>query len=311
MLEIRNFSLEFSRYNKASFRRTSLKVISHLDLSVKRGEITAVIGSSGAGKSLLAHAILGILPENAVSSGSIIYKDQPLTEKRKKELRGRDIVLIPQSVGFLNPLKTSGNQVFRPAYLCTGDKEKSLEIRDSAFRKYNLSERVRNLYPHEISGGMARRVLTATATVSDASLIIADEPTTGLDSSALDDSMMILRKLADDGKGVVLITHDINAAIKFADKISVFYAGTTIESAPASSFIHPEKLRHPYSRALVEALPQNSFSPLHCFQPDGSMEIIGCRFEPGCLQKSSLCGIKNPERTDYENGFVRCNNAAV
>lgn len=187
MLEIRDFSLGFNRYNKSSFRRTHLDVISRLDLTVKSGEVVAVIGSSGAGKSLLAHAILGILPNNAVSSGSIIYKNQPLTDERKKKLRGKDIVLIPQSVSFLNPLNTTGKQVFRSAYLCTGDKGKSLEIRDSAFRNYKLSEDVQKLYPHEVSGGMARRILTATATVSDASLIIADEPTTGLDASAIDD----------------------------------------------------------------------------------------------------------------------------
>ena len=311
MLEIKDFSLEFNRYNKSSFRRTPLKVISHLDLSVKPGEIVAIIGSSGAGKSLLAHAILGILPNNAKTTGSVVFKDKPLTEKRKKELRGKDIVLIPQSVSFLNPLKSSGKQVFRSAYLSTNDKERSLEIRDSAFRNYKLSEDVQNLYPHEISGGMARRVLTATATVSDASLIIADEPTTGLDGSALDDSMTILRNLADSGKGVVLITHDLNAAIKFADKISVFYAGTTIESAPVSSFKFPVKLNHPYSRALVEALPQNSFTFISGSQPDGSCIISGCRFEPRCVQKSEHCGTKHPERTEYENGFVRCNNAAV
>jgi len=311
MLEIKDFSLEFNRYDQSSFRRSPLKVISHLDLSVRNGEIVAIIGSSGAGKSLLAHAILGILPNNAKSTGSIMYKDEPLTEKRKKKLRGKDIVLVPQSVSFLNPLKTSGKQVFRSAYLCSKDKKKSMEIRDSAFSSYNLSEDVQKLYPHEISGGMARRVLTATATVSGASLIIADEPTTGLDSSAIDDSMTILRNLADSGKGVVLITHDVNAAIKYADKISVFYAGTTIESAPASSFKQPVKLNHPYSRALVDALPQNSFTFISGSQPDGSSIIPGCRFEPRCVQKSEHCGIKHPERTEYENGFVRCNNAAV
>ncbi len=311
MLEIRDFSLGFNRYNKSSFRRTHLDVISRLDLTVKSGEVVAVIGSSGAGKSLLAHAILGILPNNAVSSGSIIYKNQPLTDERKKKLRGKDIVLIPQSVSFLNPLNTTGKQVFRSAYLCTGDKGKSLEIRDSAFRNYKLSEDVQKLYPHEVSGGMARRILTATATVSDASLIIADEPTTGLDASAIDDSMSILRNFAESGKGVILITHDINAALKFADKISVFYAGTTIESAPASNFKKPVKLNHPYSRVLVEALPQNSFTCITGSQPDGNSKITGCRFEPRCTQKSDICRIKHPGRTEYDNGFVRCHNVGV
>lgn len=311
MLEIKNFSLEFNRYENSFYRRTGLKVISHLDLSVKKGEVVAVIGSSGAGKSLLAHALLGILPDNSVTTGSLIYKNEVLTEKRKKELRGKDIVLIPQSVNFLNPLNSSGDQVFRSAFLSCRDKQKSTNLRDSAFSSYNLSRDVYNLYPHEISGGMARRVLTAMATVSQAELIIADEPTTGLDNSAKDDSMLILRKLADEGKGVILITHDVNAALKFADRIAVFYAGTTVEFAPVLNFRNPAMLNHPYSRALIEALPQNSFKFISGSQPESDRETKGCRFEPRCLQKSSHCGVKYPEKIEYENGFVRCNNAAV
>jgi peptide/nickel transport system ATP-binding protein len=311
MLEIKNFSLKFNRYEKSFFKRTGLEIISHFDLSVKRGEIVAVIGSSGAGKSLLAHALLGILPHNAETSGSIIYKDEVLTEKRKKKLRGRDIVLIPQSVGFLNPLNTSGNQVLRSAFLSSGDKKKAANLRESAFRSYNLSREVYDLYPHEVSGGMARRILTAMATVSEADLIIADEPTTGLDNDAKKDSMLILRKLADEGKGVVLITHDVNSALEFADKIAVFYAGTTVEFAPVSNFKNPSMLNHPYSRALIEALPQNGFKFISGSHPGSGSGMKGCRFEPRCTEKSGHCGLKYPEKIEYENGFVRCNNAAV
>jgi peptide/nickel transport system ATP-binding protein len=198
----------------------------------------------------------------------MIYKDKPLTEKRKQKLRGKDIVLIPQSVGFLNPLKTAGAQVIRSAYLACADAGKAAELRDVAFNNYSLSSETKNLYPHEISGGMARRVLTAMATVSGASLIIADEPTTGLDSITRDESLSILRALADEGKGVILITHDLNAAVRYADRIAVFYAGTTVESAPAENFRIPAMLNHPYSRALINALPQNNFSFSGISQPE-------------------------------------------
>jgi len=311
MLDIRDFALSFRRYNNGSLRRTSLKIIENLDLTVNAGEITAVIGSSGAGKSLLAHALLGILPSNAVSSGTIIYKGDPLTDERKKLLRGNDIVLIPQSVGFLNPLKTAGAQVMRAACLSSCNAGYAAELCDTAFKNYSLPAGTKNLYPHEISGGMARRVLTAMATVTGASLIIADEPTTGLDSITRDESLDILRALADEGKGVILITHDLNAAVRYADRIAVFYAGTTVESAPAENFRIPAMLNHPYSRALIDALPQNGFVFSGISKPELTIKDTGCRFHVNCSIKNDICRIKYPERTDYEKGFVRCNNASV
>ena len=120
---------------------------------------------------------------------------------------------------------------------------------------------MQRLYPFQLSGGMARRVLFSTAVITDASLIIADEPTPGMDVKSAVEALQLLRELADAGKGVLLITHDIDLAVEVADTVAVFYEGRTIDMIPAASFRGDSSdLRHPYTRALYHALPQNDFT---------------------------------------------------
>ena len=156
---------------------------------------------------------------------------------------------------------------------------------------------------------MARRVLVASAVVGGAKLIIADEPTPGLHPDVVKETLGHLRELADDGCGIMLITHDISTAISVADEIAVFYAGTTIEVAPASDFNGKgEMLRHPYTKALWNALPQNDFKPVEGFQPSHSTTQTGCLFN-GCKIKDHACMDLQPEMRKLRNGKVRCNHA--
>jgi len=131
----------------------------------------------------------------------------------------------------------------------------------ATFRRLHLEERVQRLYPFQLSGGMARRVLFSTAVITDASLIIADEPTPGMDVKSAVEALQLLRELADAGKGVLLITHDIDLAVEVADNVAVFYEGRTVDMAPATAF-HGDgaELVHPYTKALYHALPQNDFT---------------------------------------------------
>ena len=168
VLQVDNLSVSFSMYNKGLSKR-DLEVIHELSIDVKKGEIVAVVGSSGSGKSLLAHAIMGILPENSKTKGSIKYYNDELNEKYLRKVRGKDIAFIPQSVDFLDPLMKVGKQVVG----INGNKERQKEV----FKKYNLDDKVAEMYPFQLSGGMARRVLIATAVMNEAKLIIADEPT--------------------------------------------------------------------------------------------------------------------------------------
>ena len=271
---------------------------------MKPGEIVAIAGSSGSGKSLLAHAVMGILPENAAVTGKVIYRGECLDQKKKEALRGTKIALVPQSVAYLDPLMRVGKQV-------TGsdsgkDRKRSQK---EIFKRFHLDEKVERYYPFQISGGMARRVLVSTAVISNASLIIADEPTPGLDLEMALEALKIFRELADEGKAVVLITHDIDLAFNIADRIAVFYAGTTVEMAKAEDFRRGmQELRHPYSKALWQALPQNGFQPIPGFQLYAKYLPKGCLFSPRCPHRTEECEKDIPMR-EIRGGYVRCIHA--
>lgn len=304
LLEIHDLSVSFRMYDNALGQR-ELKVISDLHLSVKPGEIVAIAGSSGSGKSLLASAILGILPENATVKGHLHYKGEELTWQRQAALRGTEIALVPQSVAYLDPLMKVGKQVdgHRRPY--------PTKERKKIFARFDLPEKTENLYPFQLSGGMARRALVSTALLSGAQLIIADEPTPGMSLNQALEALKMFRQMADEGKSVILITHDIDLAFSFADRVAVFYAGTTVEIAPAEDFrVGPERLRHPYSRALWQALPQNGFHPIGGFQPYAGNLPKGCLFAPRCPYKTAQCEASQPPVREIRGGEVRCYHGA-
>lgn len=305
ILSVKDLGISFSQYTKG-LRRRELEVITNLDIDLYEGEILAVVGSSGSGKSLLAHAILGILPDNATTEGNIIYKGKTLTLKDKEKLRGREIVFIPQSVNFLDPLMKVSKQV----KISIENKEEANKRQRDIFNKYGLDKKVDNLYPFELSGGMARKVLLSTALVSDCKVIIADEPTPGLDEKSLNEALKDFRNIADSGCAILMITHDIEAALKIADKIAVFYAGTTLEIANVNDFKGDGKnLRHPYSKALFNALPQNGFKPIKGSQPMPNELPKGCLFQDRCECISDKCMLIRPNARMVRDGMVRCLNA--
>ena len=305
ILSVKDLGISFSQYTKG-LRRRDLQVITNLDVDLYEGEILAVVGSSGSGKSLLAHAILGILPDNATTEGDIIYKGKKLNSKEKEKLRGSEIAFIPQSVNFLDPLMKVSKQV----KISIKNKEKSNKLQRNIFNKYKLDENIDNFYPFELSGGMARKVLLSTALVSNCKVIIADEPTPGLDEISLNEALQDFRNIADSGCAILMITHDIEAALKIADKIAVFYAGTTLEVANVSDFKGDGKnLRHPYSKALFNALPQNGFKPIKGSQPMPHELPKGCLFQDRCEYVSEECRVIRPNATVIRDGMVRCLNA--
>lgn len=305
ILSVKDLGISFSQYTKG-LRRRELEVITNLDIDLYEGEILAVVGSSGSGKSLLAHAILGILPDNATTEGNIIYKGKSLSLKDKEKLRGREIVFIPQSVNFLDPLMKVSKQV----KISIENKEEANKRQRDIFNKYGLDKKVDNFYPFELSGGMARKVLLSTALVSDCKVIIADEPTPGLDEKSLNEALKDFRNIADSGCAILMITHDIEAALKIADKIAVFYAGTTLEIANVNDFKGDGKnLRHPYSKALFNALPQNGFKPIKGSQPMPNELPKGCLFQDRCECISEKCRLIRPNARMVRDGMVRCLNA--
>lgn len=304
ILEVENLSITFKQYT-SRLKQTDHQSISNLNVSLEEGEVLAIVGASGSGKSLLAHAILGILPSNSTMSGSILYKGERLSPKRQAKLRGKEISLVPQSVNFLNPLIKIGKQV----RLSVNNGDSSRKQRE-IFKRYRLNNGVEKLFPFQLSGGMARRALLSTALVSGSKVIIADEPTPGLDTQVVEEALKTLREVADSGCAVMMITHDIESALKIADKIAVFYAGTTVEIAPVEDFNgNGETLRHPYSKALWRALPENGFIPIPGSQPNPSDLPTGCVFEPRCEHATSQCRLSLPEMRSIRDGMVRCMNA--
>ena len=303
LLEIHDLSVSFRMYDRA-LEQKSLQVISDLRLTVRPGEIVAIAGSSGSGKSLLASAILGILPANASVHGHLHYKGQELTPDRQARLRGGEIALVPQSVAYLDPLMKVGKQA-------DGHKKpRPTGKRRSIFSRFSLPEHTETLYPFQLSGGMARRVLVSTALITDAELIIADEPTPGMSLDQALEALQMFREMANAGKAVILITHDIDLAFEFADRVAVFYAGTTVETAPAADFrTGPDALRHPYSKALWRALPQNGFTPIPGFQPYAGDLPRGCLFAPRCPYATGECLRQTPPMEEVRGGEVRCFHA--
>ncbi|WP_422659201.1 ABC transporter ATP-binding protein [Paenibacillus sp. EC2-1] len=304
ILEVENLSISFKQYT-AGLKQTNHNVISSLNVKLEAGEILAVVGASGSGKSLLAHAILGILPSNATVSGVMRFEGEELTPARQKALRGKDIALVPQSVNYLDPLMKVGSQV--RTSVRTGD---AVEAQRAVFERLRLGREVEGMYPFQLSGGMARRVLLSTAMVSGAKVIIADEPTPGMDPVVIKEALSHFREFANFGSAVMMITHDIESALQIADKIAVFYAGTTVEVARVEDFSgQGEAIRHPYSKALWRALPQNDFIPISGSQPHPSALPTGCLFAPRCTMATPECHQAQPAMRNLRDGMVRCIHA--
>jgi len=304
LLSVKELTVSFIQYARG-LRQQTLKVITDLGVDIFPGEIVAIVGSSGSGKSLLAHAILGILPGNARISGKMLFDGQELTQRLQSTLRGTEIAFIPQSVNYLDPLMKVGAQVW------AGVKQNNKkEVQQQIFKRYHLNSGSEALYPFQLSGGMARRILVAGALIGNARLVIADEPTPGLHPAVVRETLSHLKELSNQGRAVILITHDIKAALEYANRIAVFYAGTTLETADVNDFSGSgSNLRHPYSKALWNALPQNDFLPVQGYQPVPGEMPTGCLFSPRCLLAQDLCREKRPAERELRNGKVRCHYA--
>lgn len=304
LLEVNNLSISFTQYVQGLNRHDS-KVITDLTIDVDENEIVAILGSSGSGKSLLAHSILGILPYNSHVTGEIKYEGQVLDQELKEKLRGNEICLIPQSVNFLDPLMKVSEQAIGECKDENEHNEKKLRQRE-IFDKYGLDESVDDLYPFELSGGMARKVLLSTALVGDPKLLIADEPTPGLDSKSVKETIEDIRNLKENGKGVLLITHEIDVALKTADRIAIFYSGYVIEINTVENFKNAENVLHPYSKALINSLPRNGFNLTEGVQPLD--EVPGCPYYENCPIRLDKCEKNKPELIDHEGIMIRCFN---
>lgn len=240
-LTLRELSIGLTRPAGLWRRRQESWLLRGLSLEVPPGRITALIGASGAGKSLLAHAILGALPAQACVTGTI-------------RTRGR-IGFLPQQGGWLDPTARVGAQIAWAAR--RAGRPPQIAARLAAL---DLGPGVAALYPHQLSGGMARRVLMAMARIGRPALLVADEPTAGLDPASAACLLAALRDHAAQGGAALLITHDLAAALPLAAEVAMIEAGRLSPPAPARDFAGAGAALPPAARRQWRALPQNGFA---------------------------------------------------
>lgn len=257
LLQLDDVSVGFERYAGRGVLapRETRFVVEHLSLSLHEGEILALVGASGSGKTLIADTIMGLFAANAQVTGRVWFDGDAMDERSLTPLRGNRIAFVPQSVESLDPLQRVGRQIERLAQGMT--KQEARARRRELFARYRLDEETARCYPFELSGGMARRVLLIGALMNRPRVIVADEPTPGLDMELAVRAMDDFRAFANDGGGVLLITHDIELALRVADRIAVFQNGTVVEETAVTSFASPDLLQHPFSRKLWHALPEH------------------------------------------------------
>ncbi len=250
LLKVDNLNIFIEHCEKNN--RHELHLLKNLSFELEQGELLALVGASGSGKSLLAHSLLGILPQNSYQSGKAFFCGQELNESFKAKLRGQEISLIPQSVSFLNPLMRIGKQIIGEER----DNKKEARL-DYLLKLYDLSPDIKYKFPHELSGGMIRRVLICTALIQNPKLIIADEPTPGIHSLIARDVMQHLFDLTNENRGVLLITHDLELALEFAHRLLIFNQGEIIEEVQLKNKNYLDEVKNPYTKALLAALPKN------------------------------------------------------
>lgn len=240
-------------------------VVNHVNLTVHRGEVHGLVGESGSGKTQTAFAILRLLPQGGrITGGSIFFEGKDLahlSEREMTKVRGKRIAYIPQEpMSNLDAAFTIGSQLMEPMRVCLGISKAEARKRALALLvKVGIPnpERTFNAYPHQISGGMAQRVLIAGAVSCEPDLLIADEPTTALDVTVQAEVLNLLRELQDElNMGVILVTHNFGVVADLCDRVTVMQTGRVVETGPVRAIFNDA--RHPYTRQLLDAILEDT-----------------------------------------------------
>ncbi len=273
-----------------------------VSLDLANGETVALVGETGCGKSVVAGSILQLLPSYAQVEGQIIYGGRDLLSLGEKEIakiRGREISIIFQNPSLaLNPVYTIGHQVAESALLKWGTSQtKARSMADSMLSRLGLGG-LESMYPFQLSGGMNQRVMIACAGVTGPKLLIADEPTKGLDQELVWEVCREIDAIKDlHFSSMLLITHDLEVARRISDHLAVMYAGEVVEMGPTRDLL--ELPRHPYTLSLLKSLPGQGFHPIPGNSPSTIHRPSGCPFHPRCPFVGEGCESRVPPlRTD-------------
>ena len=314
LIEVKKLVTQFSGKNG------TVTAVDGVSFHIKKGETLGIVGESGCGKSVTSMSILRLIPPQSgkIASGEILFKGKDLTRLNQKEIRqirGNEIAMIFQdSMTGLNPVMTIGKQLVETITAHSKmDKKQAWKRAEEMLMKVGIPSPAQRLkeYPHQLSGGMRQRVMIAMALSCNASLFIADEPTTALDVTIQAQILELMRELKEkENKSIMLITHDMGVVAEMADEVMVMYAGKEMEYGDVKSiFKHP---LHPYTQGLLKSIPrldQNSAERLFNIPgsvPDLSEMPKGCRFCTRCTQAQSKCHEQEPGLYDIRGQKVRC-----
>ncbi|NPD68094.1 ABC transporter ATP-binding protein [Lichenicola cladoniae] len=291
-----------------------VQVLEELDLDIRPGEMTALVGESGSGKTIAALAAMRLLPRGAATTGRALFEGVDLLvqdERRMRDLRGRIGMVFQNPLSALNPSMTIGAQVAEGHLLHAGGTGRQARARAiELLGEVGVPDPARRLddYPHQFSGGQRQRVMIAAALACDPRVLIADEPTTGLDPLVARQILALLARLQVSHRlGVLFITHDLSIVEAHADRLCVLYAGRAVEWGAAGRFFaHP---RHPYSQALLKAVPRLGQATLQGIPgtlPDPAARPPGCRFAPRCGHRGPPCDDAFPPAIGDEDEAAAC-----
>ncbi|MCF3180888.1 ABC transporter ATP-binding protein [Streptomyces polychromogenes] len=281
-----------------------VEAVSDAEFRLGAGECLVLVGESGCGKSVLASALLGLLPGNAETAGSALLPDgldllAADEDTLARTVRGRRVALVPQSpAAHLTPVRTVRSHLEETVRELTGSRTPRAAGEAAAARAAFPASHLDH-HPHQLSGGLAQRAATALALIGDAPLLLADEPTTGLDRDLVERTADELRAhTRDSGRALLMITHDLAAARRIADTVAVMYAGRIVELATAEAFFGEPGPRHPYARGLLDALPERAFTPIPGAPPELGDLPPGCAFAPRCALADATCRTVRPPLTE-------------
>lgn len=286
-------------------RRGAVKAVDDLSFSVDSGKTLAVVGESGCGKTSTASAILRLLPRNVDTyEGKVFLDGQDImqygNEEFRQKVRWRGISMVFQgAMNALSPTTRCGNQVAEPLVVHYGtEKDEALAAARDALKSVGLPEYVADRYPHELSGGMKQRVVTAMALIMKPKMVILDEPTSALDVMTQANIINLLKRLQkESGLAYLFITHDLGLASELADDVAIMYAGRIVEIGAASK-VYPAP-EHPYTQKLIHSVPLLRKEEAPDFIPGAPPDLtnvpLGCRFHPRCPYAFEPCGWSSAE----------------
>jgi oligopeptide/dipeptide ABC transporter ATP-binding protein len=304
LLNIKNLNVDFHTDNG------TVKIINGLDMQIDKGQSLCLVGESGCGKTVVALAVIGLLPQNAQITGDIILGTKNLTLLTQKEMtriRGADVAMIfEQPATCLNPVITVGDQISESIRIHQACSRKTAKSR--TYELMNMvgipsPEKRYDMYPHEFSMGMQQRVMIAMALGFNPSLLIADEPTTSLDPTIQAQIVILLKELIiKTNTSLLLVTHDLDMAAELCEYTAVMYAGQIVESGKIDDIF--KEPRHPYTKLLRNSISEKGFKPIKGTVANFAHLPPGCSFYPRCPSASDICNREHPEFMDG----IRCWN---